>query len=347
MPVPRYRYVPVLRWKRGEKVGVRNVAPTSRQGIVPLFLLAPTRYVGKAATKSHPAIAPANFFAQEMATIWGTLPFFLDASEIPHSGGGHHPFAAIAARARTQGLSLIPATWLGAPAPYQQAVNAAVSVDHRGVGLRVDLQELTSAATWIAAWPHQPNQTHLLVDFGSDVITVAALGNSVTHAFASLHQAANWRSVTIIGTSMPDTFQGWQQGLHTIPRTEWLLWQTICATSLPYRLDYGDYATVPTTPAPVGIQWGYPISVRYTLEDKFLICRGVRTTGIGGVDMDQQLVTHATSIVQYPQRAPLAHCWADTRIDNIAAGNEPPRGLEAWVQIGVNRHIELTRNRLP
>jgi hypothetical protein len=135
-------------------------------------------------------------------------------------------------------------------------------------------------------------------------------------------------------------------GLHTIPREEVQLWSDIANAGLPYRIDFGDYATPPIAEPPPAIAWGYPINVRYTLAKDFLICRGVKTTGFGGVDMDTQLIGHAQSIVAYTQRGPI-NCWADNYIDQIAAKTIGPGNLETWVQIGINRHIELVRSLLP
>ena len=99
-------------------------------------------------------------------------------------------------------------------------------------------------------------------------------------------------------------------------------------------------------PPPAGIKWGFPINVRYTLPQDFLICRGVSTTGYGGVDMDKQLVGHAKDIVSYSGRHRIS-CWGDGEIDNIASGKTSQGNLETWVQISVNRHIELTRQQIP
>jgi hypothetical protein len=221
-----------------------------------------------------------------------------------------------------------------------------MNTDHRGVGLQVDLSEMTSAASWANSWSHPTSQTDLLVDLEKNISNVAALGPAVINAFSQLHQGGSWASVTLIGTSMPDNFQGYPPGQHRIQRAEWTLWQALVNTHLPYRLDYGDYTTVPLNPAPIGIRWGYPINVRYTLDGEFLICRGVTTTRVGAVNMKRQLLRHAQQIVQFPNRNPVGHCWADGQIDAIAAGADPS-GLEHWVQLGVNRHIERVRSLLP
>jgi hypothetical protein len=190
------------------------------------------------------------------------------------------------------------------------------------------------------------SDTDLIADFMDNVGTVAALGASLEHAFQNLHASTRWRTVAIAGTSMPENFGGLVRGLHTIPRVEWQLWQRLVNAGLPFRVDYGDYATVALVPPPEGIAWGYPINVRYTLTSDFLICRGVGTTGINGVDMEPQLIGHAQSIVAFPQRGRIA-CWADKVIDAIAARVEGPGNLEKWVQISVNRHIESVRVNLP
>lgn len=331
---------------RGERVGLSNLTPAGKRDVTPLFVVAPKQYVGKKATKAHPAILAPNVIANEIMTFWGQSPFFLDATGLPPTNPAHHPMLDIAAACRAIGLHLVPATKLGAPAVYQNAISAIVGADHRGLCLRVDIAQMANASQWQPQVPFPANQTDLIVDLADSVQATAALGQVVVQTFQQLHTGQSWRSVTVAGTSMPENFQGVPAGLHLIPRHEWALWNLMVG-QVPYALSYGDYATVPFTPPPSGIAWGFPINVRYTLPNDFLICRGVGTTGFGGVDLAPQLVGHATNITQYGGRAPLGHCWADQTIDKIALSIESPGGLEHWVQIGVNRHIELIRHLLP
>jgi hypothetical protein len=284
----------------------------------------------------------------EILAIWNTAPFYLDAIAVPTNPTGRHPLIDIGTRARASGLGLIPATRLDAPAPYAVAVHTLTQADQRGVALKVDLNEFTSAARWIAAWPYQPADTDLIVDLADNVATVEALGAAINPAFLGLHAGSQWRSVTMVGTSMPENFAGYVAGSYVIPRLELTLWGRLSVLpQLPYRLDYGDYTTVAVIPPPTGIRWGFPINVRYALPRGFLICRGVQTTGPSAVNMDVQLIRHAQTITAYRGRTPLANCWGDNTIDRIAALADGPRNLEHWVQIGVNRHIESTRSILP
>lgn len=338
-------YVPILRWKRGERVGLQKLNSQGKQKVTPLFLLGSDQYKIRPATRTRQAIPAPDAFANEVQNAWGNLPFMLDAAAVP-AAGAQHPLQQIAASCASAGLHLIPATYLGAPQPYQAAVNAAVQVGN-GVCLRIDLQEATSIASWIVGWPHPVDATDLVIDFGREVGTVADLGSALDYVFQHLHSGQAWRTVTMAGTSMPENFTGYMAGLHIIPRREWTLWQHLHGLGLPYQLRYGDFtATSPGAPPP-GIAWGYPINVKYTLPGAFLVCRGVGTTGPQGVDPGPQLEGHAASIMGYPQRQPLANIWADPTIDLIAMGGANPQGLEHWVQLTVNRHIELVGALLP
>lgn len=340
-----YRYIPFLRWKRGEKVGTQNLSLQTKQGITPLFILDSNNYKGRKETKNNPVITPAAHIAKELFSIIGNISFYIDGSRLGHSSGSL-PLHNIANEARLQNLNLIPATRLTSDPVYQKIVQDVAAIDQRGVALIVDLGEFASVSDWISSWPFSLSATDLIIDFSNNIPTILGILAGIIPLFKSLHKGDQWRSVTIAGSSMPENFVGFPQGEHKIKRSEWELWKKMTKEDLSYRLDFGDYCTIPVIPPPTGIKWGFPINVRYTLEDEFLICRGVRTIGPTAVDMDIQLVDHAQKIVSCTERVRIK-CWGDDRVDNIAGGQEGPQNLEHWVKIGVNRHIELTRSNLP
>lgn len=342
-----HTYVPILRWKQGERRGIAQLQPSAKRDVLPLFKLASEQYRPPRG-RNLSGTTSAQAFATDVLNEWGTSPFFLDASEVSQSASAaNHPLVDIATSARALGLALIPATQLGATAGYNAAVQAVAATDGRGVALRVDLQELASASAWAGSWFMPLSETDLIADFRGSIGTVLNLGAPAIAAFQSLHRGSAWRSVTVAGTSIPPDFSGYSAGVHLIPRSEWALWQALSTAGLPYRIDFGDFATVSLAAPPPGIAWGYPINVKYTLQNEFLVCRGVKTTGRGSVDMAPQLIQHARTISIYPTRSPIAGCWADALIDDIAAGIEGPGALETWVRIGVNRHIERVRLDLP
>jgi hypothetical protein len=191
-----YRYVPILRFKAGERTALQNLTPAARVDVVPLMLLAPEQFVGKKATAKSPAVPSPALFVAQMGLAWNGAPYFLDATALPTTGGGH-PLGAIAARARAAGQAMIPATTLTASPAYQAAVGSAVGVDGRGVALRIDLSDLASCAIWVPGWTYPLSETDLIVDLGATIGVAHAMGGALDPAFSGLTDASAWRSVTV------------------------------------------------------------------------------------------------------------------------------------------------------
>lgn len=341
------RYIPILRWKRGERVGLQNLSAAAKSRTTPLFLLGSEQFKVKAATQSAAAVPAPAAFAQEVLQSWGTSAFFLDASSLPSAPTQAHPLISIAASARALGLPLVPVANLGVSPQYIAAIQALDSVDHLGICLRIDMQEAFSLSTWLHQWPFQTSRTDLIIDLGENVATAVALGTLLDTMFQGINSLGVWRSVTMAGTSLPQNFTGFTAGQHLIPRVEAQLWGRLTSLPLAYQLDFGDFTSVTPGVTPTNIAWGYPINVKYTLPNSFLVLRGVRTTGPNAVDMDVQLRGHAAGIVAHASRSRLANVWSDNTIDQIAAGTVGTKTLEHWVQLGVNRHIELMHAILP
>ncbi len=354
--MPTYKYTPLLRWKAGEREALAQISPAAKANVEPLILLGSEQY---AATKSPPKKAPKRIpkkapppaheaFVQQLVETWGTDgSVLLDASALIETGSGHH-LDRIAQDARKAGLQLMPATMLAVDPKYQAAVRRMVSTDHRGAALRVKLADLAAAPTWLVSWMLSPAETDLIIDLGNSVGDVAALGVPVLDAFATLHQGASWRSVTLAGSSIPQMLSGFKIGATTLARSELTLWRKLVAHGLPYRIDFGDYATVAPDALTIDVPGSFPINVKYTLKDDFFIRHGVRTAGLGGIERHIQFRDHAKSIHRLATRGKLADCWGDGQIDRIATDPSTSAGSPAkWVAYSVNRHIEITRAHLP
>ncbi len=333
--------------KRGELVAVQHLQAATKARITPYLDVSQDRFRETKATSKKPAASAPDAIADDLAKHWGKGKIFIDASKVAPSATSPSPIVEIANACAALGISMVPATQLTADATYQAEVRAVALKQGLGICLKVDLAEMTSASSWISTLPFPPAEIDLIVDLGSAVSTVLSLGPAISAAFKTLAAASSWRSVTMAGSSMPENFTGYASGSYLISRDEATLWGNIVASGLPYTLDFGDYTTVAVTAPASGIAWGFPINARYTLDDEFLVCRGVKTTGPTAVDLSVQLVGHARSIVAHPKRISLTGCWADKQINSIAASGAGQGNLETWVKLGVNRHIELIRARLP
>lgn len=348
------RYVPILRWKQGERIALRHLTNAGRHNVSPHFVVTQAQFgipkrkkkTGAKPSKKLPVSVP-DYLAKQCKDAWGTTRFYIDASDLPGTASAH-TFDDIRKSANAIGLDLVPSIRLNAPPEYSAAVLRAAKADRRGVALRISLAQLTSAATWLGSWKMPLTETDLIIDLANSVGNVLALGSAAHAAFQSLHKAGDWRTVTMAGGNIPATLTGYLVGLTMLQRAELQLWNNLRKAGLPYELDFGDYATIGPDATTEGIGGPVPINAKYTCPPEFAVFHGVKTKGPGSKARDLQYRSYAKQVVALPSRSALPHCWGDKMIDAIAASSSSSPGSPAsWVSYSVNRHIELTRTQLP
>ena len=93
---------------------------------------------------------------------------------------------------------------------------------------------------------------------------------------------------------------------------------------------------------------GATVSVKYAIDDNWVMIKGRRTTGASGLPMGDQYRAHARTLVRRADFGGLTGCWADQRIASIAAtASVSAGGRPQWVEINANRHFALIVDRLP
>jgi hypothetical protein len=164
----------------------------------------------------------------------------------------------------------------------------------------------------------------------------------------SLQNSAQWRSITLASSAAPRDYTALPIGRSDIPRLDWQLWQA-ASRQVQFQLDYGDYGIAhPDLTEPPGIAMvRASVSVRYTIDDFWIVLKGQATTGPRGQPMDRQYRAHARTLVADRQFNRLANCWGDQRIQQIAAQTTGAGNRTTWVSIGANRHLSLVADRLP
>jgi len=347
------RYTPILRWKQGERIALQHLSPAARVDVTPNIVITQSQFApsskakpgSKTLKKSPPP--PAEYLAKQIGDAWGKTTFFLDASDLAGTAS-KHALEDIAAKANSAGLSLAPSIKLNAPPEYIAAVTRVAKHDGRGVALRISLDQISTAATWMGAWPLPFSDTDLIIDLASSVATVLALGTPIHAPFQSLHQASAWRSITLAGGNIPANLAGYTVGRTMLPRAELQLWSSLKGANLDYPLHFGDYATIGPDATTEGIEGPVPINAKYTIKPDYVVFHGVRIKGPGAKPRDQQYRSYAAQIIALPNRDSLDHCWGDQMINAIASSpTSQPGSPASWVSYSVNRHIELTRHQLP
>jgi len=168
-------YVPILRWKRGERIALENLRAQHRRKMTPLLEVVPKDF---APNREGIPRAPNRVLAQkadEVRTCWGRDPFFLDLQLLqpPLAGAKQaHPLVVFGEEARARQLRLVPVTGLTRSPTYQSAVASLVKTDNQGACIRVTPKDIQCATfprdlqRLLSDLRIEPTQVDLLVDYG-------------------------------------------------------------------------------------------------------------------------------------------------------------------------------------
>src|SRR5690242_13646584 len=138
-------YVPVLKAKKGELVGLERLDPAVGQAMTPLLEVPPIPwdFVADGPAKTIDAHLPP--VSNQIQRHWGTRAFFLDTLYLDDNdrlADGRTPAAAVLEECRVAALSAIPVTGVGRGATHHADVAAAVALDGRGAAIRVVAEDL-------------------------------------------------------------------------------------------------------------------------------------------------------------------------------------------------------------
>jgi hypothetical protein len=148
-------YVPVLRWKSGERGALRDLSTGDRHLIMPLIELLPG-HLRPRRGKDGPVTADDLWvFVEQIVDVWGPSPALLDVSRVqgvPYRGSLDHSAAKMFSALGAAGLHVIPTTWLRQPAGFQKTTREAAKIDNRGVALRVPIPPRRASRMCVAVF---------------------------------------------------------------------------------------------------------------------------------------------------------------------------------------------------
>jgi len=350
-----YHYVPVLKWKRGERIALRKLPLEIKMRITPLVELVPDHFKqGKGS--SHATVEEIlQKKADELQNDWGQLPFFLDMQLVGDSfitSDGRHPLLALSEALLDRALHMIPVTGLNRPASYSNAVSSILSGTDTTLCLRVTAQELElldlneRISKLLTAKSRSLRQVHLTIDYQftpdntPNLLTIQKI----------IDKISNYCTYTVISGAFPKDLTEFEKNKqHTLSRSDWVAWrdQTLDASPLLVRIPtFGDYTILHPHLTTLPYFPNVSASIRYTHDNYWVIMRG---EGLRNED--------GPGWRQYPAQASLLcdrdeYCGADFSAgDNylhelsqqIGSSKGTP---EALIQVGVNHHITYVVGQL-
>ncbi len=247
------------------------------------------------------------------------------------------------------GVRVIPSIECDAPAGYVTSVARYIGRFAPGLVVKATLRQLPRVSAWVAAQGWHASNIDLMITGGHAAdYDPSQFADFVAHAIRNhIPNPHGWRTVTLASSAAPKDTSALAYGRNDVHRLDWQAWQAV-QTKVGFQLDYGDYGIAHSdlTQPPGAAMARATVSVRYTIDDFWIILKGRPTGGPQGQPMRHQYRRHATTLAADPQFGGLSNCWGDQRIQHIATGGAG-WSRPVWVAISVNRHLSLVADRLP
>ncbi len=344
-------YVPVVRWKRGEQIALRQLREEEKHAMTPLIELAPTDLAGDDAEA-------AKFTSKAIMGIqrnWGSYRAFLELGRVgSRFDQGHESEIAsvIFGAAREARLVLVPVVRVPGGSLPHEALRRAVSISEGRACLRIKSAELPRQAlhasinACLTVLDLTPSDVDLVLDIGLVGPSNVAMRN---FSPGSLWEY-DWRTLSIVGGSFPKDLTGYSVGQHEITRLEWVRWR-LEAPELFRRHGriptFGDYMTLHPEFCEPRPGMNPSASIRYTSEDSWVVMRGEGLQNENGLG-NRQYYGNADLLCERKEYCGSTFSFGDNYIWKVASRNvESPGSPGTWLSATVNHHITFVTHQIP
>jgi hypothetical protein len=354
-------YVAALQNKPGECDALAHASAQTWAHCTPLLQIVGPKDCGKEPF-THDRV---KAWVAKVSRAVGSHPCFLDVLRLPPNhptatkGGNVPVLSAIHAEARKRGMAFAPVLRLGDVRGTVRQIADTAAQDGRGLALRYSLLGTAPAGgrsvptlieEALSAVDVDQTATDLIMDLGYMSEDVEIHAEDLVPTVNELIGTGGWRSVVLLGTSMPSSLGGGIVEAGTVGRLlrrEWDLWSALRAAGLPRLPTYGDYAVQHPSP-PAAIEDGQiPIgmrgSIRYTHDTKTIIPRAKAPRWEEGHEQYRKL---CKVLVDQPEFIGREFTWGDRQIAECADGTIEPGWERLWRGAGTSHHLRFVVDQL-
>jgi len=333
-------YVPVLRSHAAERDAVRELDPSVRRLMAPLFEVS-----RKSALEMEdlPAHAVARKLVQLTFGSAGQGEMYID----PTALAARNDLTAICAEIERLLLSL--------HSDAQFVFRLDDFGRSSGVGSARQLMERNGCAFRVItsdySGPSLSNIASLLKKAGIDARNVdllvdcqiVAKGERMRGTAAKLENDHAWRSITYLGGSFPPNLvQLKKNDQHELPRHEWIAFSS---EGHDRRTRFGDYTVQhPLQPDPP-LKTLPSGSIRYTSDDYWVVMRGEKLDNPTGPG-HEQYIAQAQLLCGRPEYRGRSFSAGDEYIYVIATEMKQTGNPKTWLQAAMNHHMTLAARQI-
>jgi len=354
-------YVPVLRWKAAEKEALEKLSDKQKEYMTPIaeiIMPQPTPSKKDERVKSPQELLAESInilksrltkIPEEIRKYWGTTPLFIDLSLVDISLRVEG-LKTILSLGKSLGLYLIPVINLYSSSDIKNAYVTLARENARGMCLRLFRSNfnkntlLIDITNFLISYRLDPQNIDLLIDFQ----ITNGLCSQLIELNEQIPNLSKWRTLTVISGAFPKDLTDFTVDLHYIPRLDWNSWiNQIKSNSLMRKPSFGDYTIQHPIYAEPTPGMNPSASIRYTLEDKWMIMRG---EGLRG--------EKSKGFAQYPANARLlsdqkeffgaSFSFGDAYIAEKGKDiNTKETGTpRTWLRAGINHHLACVINQI-
>jgi hypothetical protein len=341
-------YVPILKWKMGEYQALNRLTAPVKGRITPLLEIPPVGFDFETQRNKESADDHLGDFGKRLKSKWQARPCFVDLKYLPAAtrcAGGRHCVDVLFETARAEGCAAIPVVCFGNDTAFLTAVAAVARQDRRGVCLRLSLADFdrphlaADIEGLLRPLSDGWSECDLVIDLDAPTYVPIAITVTIMQTLmARVPMLNRWRTVTIAGTSYPNSVANIAAPSQLLPRLEWQAYRAFIATlGHETRIPtFGDYAVAHPDLVELDMRMIKPFAkLRYTITDHWHVARGtpVRTHGFG------QYQQMCATLVALPYFSGSAFSAGDAYIADCAAGRVTTGNLSTWVWVSTNRHL--------
>lgn len=349
-------YVPILKWKRGERKALLNLDSIHKKVITPLIEIQPVPFNHVSGEFSKSLDEHLANIGQEVNEAWDKdKPIFVDLNTLYDNGdfedvnlqSGQHPLEFIIDEIESKGIPAIPVTGIHRFPLFNNAVKKVIEKYNRGLCIRLEESDLSDIHAL-------KSEIDNLIDFlGVDKSSLDLVLDykqilpqqeqhhitKVTLTLVQLPYLQEWRTLTLASTAYPKKLNQIPTNSNgSLPRTEWSVYQTLRGYGLARIPTFGDYTIthpdfVNLDPRVINMAAG----IKYTAGNETLIFRGIGVKNNGFSQMIQ-LCIDVTNHFKYYGRT---FSYGDQYIYDCANQLCNTGNAESWVIVGVNHHLSV------
>jgi hypothetical protein len=352
-------YVAVVQNKRGELDALRHASPDTWSRLTPLVEVVGPKKRPEAYRRETVA-----GWVRRISEAISDRPCFLDIlrlrpGDLTITSSGEEPvLSVIHAAARQRGMAFVPVLPVGgndsrdhvrlvADAAARDGLGAALRYPIRRIALEPGKTHATVLSDALGSLGIEVRFADVLVDLGYLSGDEELHPEDAGEALEEVISVGSWRSVVLLGTSMPSMLGGTvEEGtIGELPRREWELWSALKGIWSGRLPTYGDYVVQHPDP-PRDEDGGGPgmrANIRYTAGRATLVARARGSLIQEGREQYRDL---CVQLVVRPEFRGRDFSWGDAVIAACASGEIEPGWQNQWRGAGSSHHFRLVTEQL-